>query len=524
MARVLGVKANRVIATAFAISGALAGVVAILYGAQVGTVSPTIGLGPLLVGLVATVIGGMGSLVGAVAGGYVLGGATTALDASLPLNLSPFRDAFLYGLVILILLLLPEGLVTRRTVRLRGRPRRLFGVGGAARALGTRLRPTPSPPIAAKPRLEPLRAVGAQRAQVATGAARRLWPLLAPALLVVAVTVLIASVAPDDIRDKGILMLVNLVFVLGLYLFVGNSGVLSFGHASFMALGAYTTALITADVHIKQTLLPNLPGWLLNAHVGTIPATLLAAVIPATFALLIGGPLMRLTGLAAGIATLAMLVIVFTVLSQWIDLTGGLTAINQIPTDTGIYTALVWALIVMAVVFLFQESRIGLRLQGSREDEPAARSLGIGVVGERLIAFIVSAGIVGISGALYAHFLGSIIPSLFYFQITFLTIAMLVVGGINSLAGAVVGTIFISVLQELLRRLEAGPNLGPWDVPSSPGLTEVGLSLVMLVCLLLLPRGLTGGREITWPFSKAAVRRPRPVEKAAAAEDVAATS
>jgi branched-chain amino acid transport system permease protein len=309
--------------------------------------------------------------------------------------------------------------------------------------------------------------------------------------------------------------------VLGLYLFVGNSGVLSFGHVSFMALGAYTSALITAEVHIKHTLLPRLPGWLLNAHVATIPATLLAGVIAGIFALLIGGPLMRLTGLAAGIATLAVLVIVFTVLSQWIDLTGGLTAINQIPTDTGIYTALVWALIAMTVVFLFQQSRTCLRLRGSREDELAARSLGIGVLGERLIAFVISAAIVGVSGALYAHFLGSIIPSLFYFQLTFLTIAMLVVGGISSLSGAVVGTIFISVLQELLRRLEAGPDLGVWRFPESPGLTEVGLALVMLLCLLLLPRGLTRGREIVWPFTKSSTRRPTWITRPAAAEDVA---
>jgi branched-chain amino acid transport system permease protein len=521
MARILGVKANNVIATAFVISGALAGVVAILYGSQVGTVSPTIGLGPLLVGLVATVIGGMGSLVGAIVGGYVLGGATTAFDAGLPLNLAPFRDAFLYGLVILILLVRPQGLVTRRALRLRGAMNTPADFVRSAKRLRLQLAQIDLRPRLRLPRpeLEHLRRLPSR--EVAVSAAGKVWPLAAPAGLVVIVTVLVASLAPGDIRSKGTLMLINLVFVLGLYLFVGNSGVLSFGHVSFMALGAYTSALITAEVHIKHTLLPRLPGWLLNAHVATIPATLLAGVIAGTFALLIGGPLMRLTGLAAGIATLAVLVIVFTVLSQWIDLTGGLTAINQIPTDTGIYTALVWALIAMTVVFLFQQSRTCLRLRGSREDELAARSLGIGVLGERLIAFVISAAIVGVSGALYAHFLGSIIPSLFYFQLTFLTIAMLVVGGISSLSGAVVGTIFISVLQELLRRLEAGPDLGVWKVPESPGLTEVGLALVMLLCLLLLPRGLTRGREIVWPFAKWSTRRPTWITRPAAAEDVA---
>jgi branched-subunit amino acid ABC-type transport system permease component len=513
MARILGVHANTVVATAFVISGGLAGVVAILYGAQLGAVSPTMGLAPLLIGLVATVIGGMGSLVGAVVGGYVLGGATEGLNVGLPVNLAPFRDAFLFGLVILILLLRPEGLVAGRAVRLRGST---LPLTDAAR-WRMRFRRMRSQLVAPRPRIRGRRLtlphVSEQHpTPVARALVLRLWPLVAPAALVVIVTAIIASFAPEDVQSKGILMLINLVFVLGLYVFVGNSGVLSFGHASFMALGAYTSALITAEVHIKHTLLPNLPGWLLNAHVATIPATLLAAAVAAAFALTIGGPLMRLTGLAAGIATLAMLQIVYTVITQWVDLTGGLTAINQIPTDTGIYTALVWALIVMAVVYLVQESPLGLRLRGSREDELAARSVGIGVVGERLAAFVASAAIVGIAGALYAHFLGSITADLFYFQITFLTIAMLVVGGINSLSGAVIGTVFISVLQEGLRRLEVGPNIGFWNLPASPGLTEVGLALVMLATLLLRPGGITGSREIVWPFSKWSTGRSLPAE------------
>lgn len=119
MSRLLGVRANIVIAAAFVISGILAGVVSILLVSQLGTVSPTIGLAPLLVGLVATVIGGIGSLVGAVVGGYLLGGLTIALEVALPENLRVFRDAFLFGIVILILLFRPQGLVARRATRAR---------------------------------------------------------------------------------------------------------------------------------------------------------------------------------------------------------------------------------------------------------------------------------------------------------------------------------------------------------------------------------------------------------------------
>lgn len=119
MARVLGVRANTVIATAFAMSGLLAGMASILLVAQTGTVSPTIGLGPVLVAFVATVLGGMGSLLGAVLGGYLLGSITIALQASLPLELRSYRDAFAYTIVIAVLLLRPQGLVVARSVRTR---------------------------------------------------------------------------------------------------------------------------------------------------------------------------------------------------------------------------------------------------------------------------------------------------------------------------------------------------------------------------------------------------------------------
>lgn len=113
MARLLGVRANVVIAAAFALSGLLAGVVALIYVAQTGTVTPRLGLNLALVGFVATVIGGMGSILAASLGGFALGVATVAFQAGLPLELRPYRDAFVFGLVIAVLLLRPDGLFIR---------------------------------------------------------------------------------------------------------------------------------------------------------------------------------------------------------------------------------------------------------------------------------------------------------------------------------------------------------------------------------------------------------------------------
>ncbi|MDO8210098.1 branched-chain amino acid ABC transporter permease [Conexibacter sp. CPCC 206217] len=110
MSQALGVRSNRVIAVAFAISGVLTGITAFFLIAQSGTISPTIGITPLLFGFIGTVVGGIGSLPGAVAGGYLLGVLTEALQAALPDNLVPYRDAFVFGAVFFLLVFRPQGL------------------------------------------------------------------------------------------------------------------------------------------------------------------------------------------------------------------------------------------------------------------------------------------------------------------------------------------------------------------------------------------------------------------------------
>ena len=110
MARLLGVRASPVIAVAFLISGAFAGIVAVLLVARTGTASPTMGITPLIIGIVAVVVGGMESLSGAVLGGLILGFLTTGLQVLLPLALQPFRDAVVFGAVIVFLLFRPQGI------------------------------------------------------------------------------------------------------------------------------------------------------------------------------------------------------------------------------------------------------------------------------------------------------------------------------------------------------------------------------------------------------------------------------
>ena len=333
-------------------------------------------------------------------------------------------------------------------------------------------------------------------------------PLLGPGGIVVAVVV-VASMGTFAQQRTATVMLVDLVFVVGLYVFIGNSGVLSFGHASFMGIGAYATALLTIPEIQKNFLLPNLPGFVATAQAPDLVALVIGALVAALVALVLAAPLMRLSGLPAGIATLAVLIIVFVVLSQ--SVTGETRTLVGIPLNLTLWGALALALVAMAAAYAFQLSGTALRLRASREDEIAARSVGISVTRERTMAFILSGAIVAVSGSMYAHLQGSITPDAFYFEITFLTLAMLVVGGMTSLWGAVLGTLVVTAIAEGLRQIEKGVSLGLVDIPARPGLTEVGLGVLLLVILIVRPSGLTGGKEFSLSFiNRPSAAEPRP--------------
>lgn len=324
------------------------------------------------------------------------------------------------------------------------------------------------------------------------------WPLLAVAggLTLIVLAAGLLSPATQRVVTEA---LIKLSVVVGIYIFSGNSGVLSFGHIAFMGIGAYVASWLVIPPDTKDMLLPGLPAFLASAQWSPTAGALAAGAVAALFAFLVGLPLMRLNGIVASIGTFAVLAAVNAVLANWTSMTGGQRSLYGLPPYTDRFVALAWALAAMAAAWLHQQSRSGFRLRGAREDETAARAVGVNVHRERLIAFVIGAFFVGAAGALYAHFLGVVVAREFFFKLTFITIAMLVIGGIGSLAGAVVGVVAVTVLSDGLRHVERGVDLGFIVVPGRPGLQEVGLAVLMLVILVFRPRGLTGGREVPLP-------------------------
>ena len=329
-------------------------------------------------------------------------------------------------------------------------------------------------------------------------AVRGIWPLLSLAVILVVLAAL-CSLGPVVLQRVATDALIKLVMVVGLYVFVGNSGVLSFGHASFMMLGGFGAAWLDVPVRYKSILMDELPAFLGQAEFHPGLAALAAMGWAGAFAFLIGIPLMRLSGIGAAIGTFSWLTIVFVVHAGWEEMTGGTSSFNGLPIYVDIWVALIAALFVMLVAYIFQSSKLGLALRASREDEVAARAIGVNVWRARIASFVVSAMLVALGGVLQGHFLGTVNVTQFYIGITFITIAMLVIGGTGSLAGAVIGTVAVSVIAELLRHLEKGVEIGAVTLAAPAGLRELGLAGAMMLILIFRPAGLTGGRELPFP-------------------------
>jgi len=319
--------------------------------------------------------------------------------------------------------------------------------------------------------------------------------LLAPATVVVAVGIGSSYVSSSN-EIYFLNALVSVAIVVAIYVFVGNSGVLSFGQISFVAVGAFTAGVMTIPLESKLGVLPELFPLLREHTIGNVASLGLAAAVGGAFAFVVGLPLMRLSGLAAGIATFAVLEITHNVLREWVKIGPGATTLSLVPETTGALQATVGALVVVSVAFAYQRSRLGRLLRASREDAAAAQGVGVSVHRQRLWAFTLSGALAAFAGALLVHLLGSITTEQVYLELTFITLAMLVVGGLTSLWGAVLGALLVSGLDSFLSEAEQGVKVG-FVVDLPQGSRLVFLGAIMALMLILRPVGITGGREFS---------------------------
>jgi branched-chain amino acid transport system permease protein len=319
------------------------------------------------------------------------------------------------------------------------------------------------------------------------------------ALLLIGFALVAVLVGSKPFNQTIIDIFLKVTFVVGLWVFVGNSGVISFGHIAFACLGGYVAAWTTIKPMMKGMAMPGLPDWLMQTEIPYWASAIVAAGWAALWALIFGAVLMRLSGIAASIATFAMLAMVNSIYSNWESVTAATSSVVGIPIVRTIWPYLIAAIFSVFAAWAYAISRHGLALRAARDEPTAAAASGIDISRARLIAFVISGAIMGLGGALYAHSIGIVTPDTFFLGLTFITLSMLVVGGMSSLSGAVCGVLILSVLIQTLRWLEAGVEVGETTIALPGGVQEIALGVIMILILMFRPAGIMGNRDLRLP-------------------------
>jgi len=261
----------------------------------------------------------------------------------------------------------------------------------------------------------------------------------------------------------------------------GYTGQVSLGHAAFMAIGAYAH------------------DWLLGQGVPWVASAMGAALLSALTGLLIGLPAIRVSGLYLAMVTLAFSIVVEQIAGRWKSVTGGH---NGMPVPDLVvfglslgglqafyYLCLTMLVVVLIGLLNLLRSRTGRAFIGVRDSEAAAHALGIHVAGTKVLAFVVSAAITGLAGALMAHHVQFLSPEAFSMLLSLELVLMVVIGGLGSVRGAVLGALLIGMLPTFISRIKP---LLPDHIAKQMGLEIFMFGLVLVIFVLFEPRGLNG--------------------------------
>jgi branched-chain amino acid transport system permease protein len=403
-AQQMGVDVNAVNRAAFALAAILGGIAGLLVGMYFQTVYPTMSFQAGLKGFAANLLGGLGNIPGAIIGGLVLGLIESFGVAAFG---STYRSLFAFVILILMLVFRPNGLFSSK-------------------------RQLPPEPMTGTfiPNHKPLRLPR--------------WLVVGAGLCAVAL--------PLVSKDPYLLQVLTNAWLLGLValsitLVTGTAGQTSLGQAGFLAIGAYTSALLALRLHWPFEL-----------------ALLAAAVVTAVLGTLLVLPAFRLRAHYVAIATIGIGEIVSQVILNWNSLTNGAMGLTNIPPPSFLGIQIVmprdvywFSLALLLVIALVQwrlvRSSLGRTWRALRDDEVAAQAYGISLNRYKALAFAVSAAIAGLSGAFTAHMYTYINHETFTNATSILALTMAILGGMGNIVGAIVGALVLTILPELFRGL-----------------------------------------------------------------------
>jgi len=299
------------------------------------------------------------------------------------------------------------------------------------------------------------------------------------------------------------LIAVNIILALSLNLIYGFTGLFSLGHAGFMAIGAYVCSILILAPEQKDMLFILEPAytWIQEAQAPFFVAVVAGGLIAALFGVLVGIPLLRLGDDYLGMATLGFAEIVRVLAMNAPRITNGALGFKGIPDYANLWWNFGWCLITLYVVIRLVGSNSGNVFKAIRDDETAAKAMGIDVFRQKLLSFTIGAFFAGVGGALLGSLLATIDPKMFTFVLTFNVLMIVVTGGLGSITGSVLAGIVITILLEWLRFVENPVYFGDWELPGIPGMRMVVFSLALIFIILFRREGFMGKREFSWEWA-----------------------
>ena len=304
---------------------------------------------------------------------------------------------------------------------------------------------------------------------------------------------------------------IYIILALSLNLINGFVGLFSLGHSGFMAVGAYTSALLTMPKEMKEMnfFLEPIAPWLLNIELPFPVALLIGGLLAALVGALVAAPVLRLNDDYLAIATLGFSEIIRVIFTNTQSMTNGalglkgLTAIGITGKSAEGYWW-IWGIVILTVVFmvLLINSTYGRAFKAIREDEIAAEAMGVNLFKHKMMAFVIGSFFAGIGGSLLGHLMGTIDPLLFRYLLTFNIVLIVVLGGIGSITGSVISAIIVTIAMEALRVLDGTMQFGSLVINGIPGTRMVVFSALLMLVILFYQRGLMGTKEFSWDWFK----------------------
>lgn len=306
----------------------------------------------------------------------------------------------------------------------------------------------------------------------------------------------------DDYTARLLVFIaINVILATSLNLINGFTGQFSIGHAGFMACGAYASAYFTVTYGKQIESAASFLGETGASSVVLLIAVLIGAIVAAIAGAIVGIPSLRLKGDYLAIVTLGFAEIIRIVILN-IDAVGGATG-YQVPGYANFLWIGIFAVITVVVVHNIIKSDTGRALVSIREDELAAEAMGVNTTRFKVTSFVISSAFAGIAGVLFGHYNKFLSTNDFQFIKSFEVIIMIVIGGMGSMTGAIIGAIVVTLLPEVLRQLPA-IQVGSTTFQFAD-LRLVIFALILILTMILRPQGIFGTSE----FGLSWLKRPR---------------